>query len=479
LTDEGAPARRPPRRLLGGARTRILAAILLLLAFSTVVSTVALRQLLLGRVDSRVDRELGQEVEEFRRLASSDPQTAGQDPERLFRSYLNRNVPARGEAVFTFVSGGGSSGQATQDDIARLRPLFDLRTTRTTRRGTRRTGLGDVRYLAVPVVVGGRRRGVFLVTSRLDEEREEVDAAVQVAGGVSVGVLILASLIAFLTVGRVLAPLRVLRDTAHQITETDLTRRIAVDGRDEIAELGHTFNDMLDRLERAFAGQKAFVSDAGHELRTPITIIRGHLELLGDDPHERRETIELVTDELDRMSRFVDDLLLLAKAEHGDFLHLADVDLDVLTEELLAKAVALADRDWRLDAAGTGRLTADRQRLTQAIMQLAANAAQHTQPGDPIGLGTALQDGTVRLWVSDSGPGVPPGDEERIFERFARGTNGRRRSEGAGLGLSIVRAIAEGHGGRVELGGPRAGSETGATFTLIVPATPPEEPEGT
>ena len=100
---------------------------------------------------------------------------------------------------------------------------------------------------------------------------------------------------------------------------------------------------MLDRLERAFASQRAFVDDAGHELRTPITIVRGHLELMGDDPAEREETVALVTDELDRMGRIVDDLLLLAKAEQADFLRPGPLDLDVLTDELYAKAQALAD----------------------------------------------------------------------------------------------------------------------------------------
>ena len=179
----------------------------------------------------------------------------------------------------------------------------------------------------------------------------------QTAAGVSLAVLLIASALAWVIAGRVLAPLRTLRTTAQAITESDLTRRIDVHGDDEIAELGRTFNAMLDRLEAAFASQRAFVSDAGHELRTPITIVRGHLELLGDDPLEREETIALVTDELDRMARFVEDLLLLAKAEQGDFLHVAPLDLDVLTDELYNKATALADRDWRLAGSGTGRLT--------------------------------------------------------------------------------------------------------------------------
>ena len=231
---------------------------------------------------------------------------------------------------------------------------------------------------------------------------------------------------------------------------------------------------MLDRLQAAFAAQKDLVSDAGHELRTPITIIRGHLELLGDDPRERRETVELVCDELDRMSRFVGDLLLLAQAEQTDFVQTGDLDLDALTEELMAKASALAPRDWQLESIGVGRLTADRQRLTQAVMQLAQNAVQHTVEGDRIALGSALADGHARLWVSDAGTGVGAADRDRIFDRFARGS-GARRSQGAGLGLAIVRVIAEAHGGRAELERSRPGA--GATFTMTIPARRQEAPE--
>jgi signal transduction histidine kinase len=227
---------------------------------------------------------------------------------------------------------------------------------------------------------------------------------------------------------------------------------------------------MLDRLESAFASQRAFVSDAGHELRTPITIIRGHLELLGDDPQERQETIELVSDELDRMTRFVEDLLTLAKAERSDFLRLEDVDLDLLTEELMAKASALAPRDWTLERIGAGTLRADRQRLTQAVMSLANNAVQHTAEGARIGLGSELHDGRARLWVSDDGPGIPLADQERIFDRFAQA--GVRRTDGTGLGLAIVRAIAEAHGGDVVL---RSAPGQGSTFTLDLPTEPPEE----
>jgi two-component system OmpR family sensor kinase len=164
----------------------------------------------------------------------------------------------------------------------------------------------------------------------------------------------------------------------------------------------------------------------------------------------------------------VDDLLLLAKAERDDFLRLGQLELGALTDELLDKAEALAPRAWALEARGEAVLLGDRQRLTQALMGLAQNAVQHTSDGDPIWLGSAAVADEVRLWVRDSGPGVPFADQERIFERFARAQASRRRSEGAGLGLAIVRAIAEAHGGRVELSS-RPGA--GATFTVVIPTT--------
>jgi signal transduction histidine kinase len=212
------------------------------------------------------------------------------------------------------------------------------------------------------------------------------------------------------------------------------------------------------------------MDDAGHELRTPITIIRGHLELLGDDPAEREEVVAIVTDELDRMSRQVDDMLLLAKAERPGFLDREPVDLGTVAGEWLVKMRALADRDWRSDQQASGTAVVDRQRLTQAVMNLAENAARHTGEDGVIVLRTENHHGEVRITVADDGPGIAPEDQERIFERFARGVAGPGRSQSSGLGLAIVRAIAEAHGGRVELVSQPG---HGAAFTLVIP-TPTE-----
>ena len=268
---------------------------------------------------------------------------------------------------------------------------------RTAERGDAETSLGTVRYLAVPIR-GDRSDGVFVVVAALGPEREEIEDAVRLAAIVLLSVLLIASALAWLLAGRILSPLQELGDTARSITESDLTRRIPVSRNDELAELARTFNAMLDRLESAFASQCAFVSDASHELRTPITIVRGHLELLGEDPEERRATIALVTDELDRMSRFVNDLLLLAKAGRNDFLDVGELELGALTDELLDKAAALAPRAWQLEGRAEALVRGDRQRLPQAIIGLAQNAVQHTADGDPIWIGSAVTGREARLW---------------------------------------------------------------------------------
>jgi two-component system OmpR family sensor kinase len=474
VIDDRPQARRwnPFAGILHGARTRILAAFVILLAFSTVLSVLAIRQLLVVRTADRVDAALQQEVDEFRTLVrGNDPRTG--EPfagrlDRIFDTYFDRNVPGAGETLIAYVDGrlydidsratGGTFPLDERDAhwAALERP----------ERGTLETSAGTIRYLAVPINGARGVRGVFVVAASLSSERREVDEAVRLAALVLLSVLLIASTLAWVVAGRVLAPLRLLAETARSISESDLTRRIPVRGRDEIAELARTFNAMLDRLEAAFASQRAFVSDASHELRTPITIVRGHLELISDDPAERGETVALVTDELDRMSRFVDDLLLLAKAERDDFLRVADVELGALTDELFDKAQGLGVREWRLESRGEALIVADRQRLTQAIMGLAQNAVQHTADGEPIWLGTDANHREVRLWVRDEGPGIAADDQERIFDRFARASDSRRVSEGAGLGLAIVRAIAEAHGGRVRLSS-RPGA--GATFVLVLP----------
>jgi two-component system OmpR family sensor kinase len=216
----------------------------------------------------------------------------------------------------------------------------------------------------------------------------------------------------------------------------------------------------------ARTGHSDFASGASHGLRDPITMCRAYLELLSEKPDDLRQTITLVLGELDRMARIVDALELLAEAERADFVRPEPIDLELFTHELIAGAGTLGAREWKLDDAAHGVLRADRGRLTEAMMQLARNAVDHTVEGDAIEIGSSLDDGGVRLWVRDPGPGVPDSERERIFERWTRGREAHRRYRGGGLGLAIVKAVAEAHGGAVEL---RSRLGSGSTFTVVLP----------
>jgi signal transduction histidine kinase len=478
--DRRKSSKRAP--ILAGIRWRLLISFVGLLALATVVSVFVVRGVLLQRLDARINRELVQEAKELRSLTNgNDPITGepfGGRVKRIFEVFLDRNIPSRNEVLLTFVDG---ELYARSREVASYRLDSDRqqmnRWANLTQsdRGRVDTPEGAVEYIAVPLRSAGEARGVFVSAIFRDLERTETDPAIVAAAGVGVVTLLIGSLLAWRMATKILTPVKKVRDTALSISESDLRGRIHIEGEDEIAQLASAFNEMLDRLESAFAAQRRFVDDAGHELRTPITIIRGQLEVMGNDPEDRRRTLELVMDELDRMGRFVADLLLLTRAERRDFLNLETVDVSTLTDELKDKATGLAPRHWDVDQVGVGRIVADRQRLTQAVMQLAENATQHTEDGDPIALGSVVDNGEARFWVTDSGPGLSLEEQEYIFDRFRRG-RGTRRSEGAGLGLSIVKAIATAHHGRVEL---ESRPGRGATFTVVIPVDqPPPEDAG-
>jgi two-component system OmpR family sensor kinase len=464
--------------LLSSIRVRLLAWFVLFLAVATAASVLVVRQILLYRLDQRIDLELVQETKELRILArGNDPETgepfAGR-VRKIFKVYLARNVPTRNEALITFVDGKPflRDRQVVPYRLDKDPDLVARWATATeTERGEVITPAGPVEFLAVPVASSRDADGVFVAAIFRDREAaEKTDPAIAGVAATGLIVLLIGSVLAWRLAERILTPVRKIGQAARSISQSDLNRRIEVEGRDEIARLAGTFNDMLDRLEDAFQTQKHFMDDVGHELRTPLTIVRGHLETIEAEPEERTKVMALVTDELARMSRLIDDLSLLARSEHPDFLDLSVVDVEILTRDVQAKAQAIAPRTWELAEAGRGRIVADRQRVTQALLQLAQNAAAHTAEGDPIVLGSAIKDGEARFWVSDSGPGVAVGDSVRIFERFARGRAQRPNSDGAGLGLAIVRAIAQAHHGRIELESPPG---HGATFYLVVPVDQP------
>lgn len=479
------PARPPsdavaPRHwqgLLGSMRVRILAAVVVLLAGSSAVSITLLRGVLLERLDEEISVALQREVEEFQLLAAGlNPRTGapfGDDLESVFDVYYSREVPDEGETLMSLRGTELVRAEGAPDALPpdRLDDMIEFALSLPgPQSGTRSTAAGEVRYSALPLA-GADGPWLLLIVNFPERERAEIDGAVATQGLIQFGTIVLTSLIGLGLAGRVLRPLGALADTARTISATDFTRRIPVRGDDEASRIASAFNEMLARLERAFATQRQFLDDANHELRAPLTVIRGHVELLDllPDPEERRATTALIVDEIERMNRIVDELLLLARSERPGFLAIEQVDLAELTVDVHRKAAVLCEREWVLEACADAVIAADGQRLTQAMVQLAENACQHTPAGSPVRIGSAADDGTVRMWVHDAGPGVRPEAAERIFQRFVKGAE---HAGGSGLGLSIVAAIAEAHGGHARL---EPNVRSGARFEIVVPrqAVPP------
>jgi two-component system OmpR family sensor kinase len=482
--EAAAPATSP--RPLSGIRVRIVLGYVALVAAALAIAVVVTRQALITQLHRDIDEGLAHEVEGLRALAADgiDPTTGepfGADVAAIFDSFFDRNVPADSEAYYALVGGEPFllSYNAPQE-------LFRDRDLVATWAGVTEplredadTAAGAIRYLAVPLTGADGPAGVFVVVHFPADDLAEIGQITRIIALVSGVVLIASALVAWSLAGRVIRPVRELTNAARSVTQHDLSRRIPVTGHDELAELGTRFNEMLDRLERGFEGQRQFLDDVAHELRTPITIARGHLEVLGDDPAERDETIAIVTDELDRMNRYVNDLLLLAKADQHELqrqlLRFEPVDVGELAGGLIQRVSGIAERRWVLDAApepGQLAIVADPGRLTQAMLNLATNAADHTDEGDEIGLGFEAIAGNgvapmVRLWVRDTGPGVDAAIADRLFQRHVRGVASRtRRAEGMGIGLSIVDVIARAHGGSVDVAAVDGG---GARFTITVP----------
>ncbi len=339
--------------------------------------------------------------------------------------------------------------------------------------------VGDLRVLERRV----RIRGGPTVTVGAGETLVPVTSAQRgvartfiLAGLFALAAALLAS---YLVGSRVSRPLRKMAAVAARVDAGDLYPRIHDPGGQsgEVKVLAEAFNHMLDRLTEAFAGQRAFVADASHELRTPLTVIRGQLEVLAAqrDPsgEEVRRVASLVQAEIARISRLVDDLLLLAKTEQTEFLRIQPIDLPVYVGELWDGMSLLAARRFELGPIPQGTLQADPDRLAQALRNLVGNAIDHTDAPDGLVRMRvqALPRERIRFLVEDDGPGIPPDQRERVFHRFHRTDTARdRASGGTGLGLAIVRAIVDAHTGSVTAS---ASPEGGARFELELPGFTP------
>lgn len=303
--------------------------------------------------------------------------------------------------------------------------------------------------------------------------------------------LVLAAIIGALIAHRALAPIGAITSTASGITRTrDLGQRLQIaDQASEIGQLAATFNDMLDRIQKLFDTQERLVADVSHELRTPLTTMQGNIELLQrmvaaeNDTGRRntnkdeilRETLSEVENETHRMSKMINDLLLLAQADSGALqLQWSPVEMDTLLLEVYRQAKRMADLrrgagalDVRLGHEDQALVWGDRERLRQLLLNLTDNAIKYTPEGGIVTLSLTNEDGWVRISVNDTGIGIHPDNQAQIFHRFYRTDKARSRElGGSGLGLSIVQWIAQAHNGRITV---ESEVQQGSTFTLWLP----------
>ncbi|WP_457963512.1 HAMP domain-containing histidine kinase [Arthrobacter sp. D1-29] len=489
-----APAREPrslaPQGRLGSrvpARWRIAAWIVLTTALTLLAVLLTVRSLTLNQARTQAHQAIEQELQEFRAFAKEgvDPTTAKPftSIEKMLERYLSRQSAASGEVILGSVGGrvlytpsGAMGTPVTGHELPKDEGLLNGIRSGQDATGIAQTSAGEMHWARLPIE-SGSDTGYLIVGDYMAPREAQVASTTVTIFFVSLGGLAVTAAIAWLVAGQILRPVREVRRVAADISESDLTARVPVQGNDDIAALAITFNTMLDRLEAAYRTQRAFVDDASHELRTPITVIRGHLELMSDSPAERTRTLALVDDELARMGRIVSDLLLLAKVDRPGFTQLRSTDAAALLLDIEAKAQALGARGWPILEIAEGRVSLDPQRITQAVLQLATNACQYSAEGSTVHLGSRFEGaGPHRkflIWVSDEGIGVGAQEAALIFGRFHRGEAARgadRSRPGAGLGLAIVRSIAEAHQGTAWL---RSTEGQGATFGMTIPAPEP------
>jgi signal transduction histidine kinase len=340
-----------------------------------------------------------------------------------------------------------------------------LRGTAGVDRDVRVHGLDD-HYLVVAATRGPRLIVVGLSTEQID--RATKAAAVLLAIGVPIGLALVAAAV-WLAVGRALRPVEAMRGEAETITAEHLNRRLAVPaGEDEIPRLASTLNEMLDRIDAASSLQRQFVSDASHELRSPLTTLRQLAEIARDYPDRLGHDALAggVLAEERRMEELVAALLLLARMDDGVPVETDAVDLDdlVLAE---ARRVRGDGHGPHVDvsAVSAGQVEGDRVLLTQVVGNLLSNACRHAR--SEVALSLQEYDDQVVLTVDDDGAGIPPEDRERVFERFVRLDEARGRDVGgSGLGLAIVAKVVVGLGGDVRV---RESARGGARFVVTLP----------
>jgi two-component system, OmpR family, sensor kinase len=448
------PDRRPAFRRLP-IRQRLTLAFAGVLAAVLGLGGVVLYGVFERDLDDQIDRDLNARIADIAALASMPSQSVrgGEGIVQLYSPdgrLLASSRPASGSRLLT---------------VAQVR--------RATSAGLRlervETSAGDARVAAEPAERAARVVAVGEPLASRDHALDRLRELLFIVGPLA---LLLATYAGYQVAGAALRPVERMRARAERVTERNSSERLPVpETRDEIEALGRTLNELLDRLDAAIARERRLLADASHELRTPLSVLRTEVQLAlrGErDPRELRAALESAGHEAERLSRLADDLLVLARADQGRLpIRREPLDAGSLLAAAEARAAAAAAAQGRrvvADTAPSPMLSADSDRVAQALDNLVANALAHGA-GD-VSLSARRADGLVELHVSDRGDGFPDQALDRAFERFSRGDQARS-GEGTGLGLAIVAAIAAAHGGAA---GARNLPGGGADVWLSVPA---------
>ncbi|WP_170219403.1 sensor histidine kinase [Nocardioides litoris] len=456
------------------ARLRIVAWITLATSLVLLAVVLTVRSALLTDVEDAANESVQQEVDEFRTFAAEgrDPETGGPfaSAGRLLELYLQRQFPGRAEVFVGYDAGvpAGTSPLVVQDLDDRYGLLDDPDLVAELVESEAASGIAEVdgrsfRWGTAEVVDrGGVRTGELLVAAFVEPGRAEVARTTQLIVGVSLGGLLLTAGIAFVVAGQILAPVRTVRRAAARITRADLSRRIEVRGRDDLAALASTFNSMLDRLEGSFRSQRHFVRVADRHIRGPV-------DLLADPttpPEDRARAAR-------RIRSTLDDMALLTSSQLPGFADPADVEVARLGDDLArAAAGAAPDHDWELRLTGSGAAHVDPGLLRAATVALAENAAAEHAGPRPLRLGVEAGATHLDVWVEDDGPGLAEEQAQHVLDRYTDLADDDAGGPDAptGLGLAVVRAVADAHDGSAWV---ETAPGEGARFGVRVPLGPP------
>ncbi|MEX2550954.1 MAG: HAMP domain-containing sensor histidine kinase [Nitriliruptoraceae bacterium] len=463
-------------------RVRVPVTAMVVLAVSLGVAAFLAYELLLQDGLSDIDVVVEREEQRFERsitelLEDARAERPEAEPRSILESAVRRYLQLNPSTAsyWTIVTFEDGFRLAASNGPPELESLFTARTLPAGELGTRQTldtgtDAGAIRTSSVPISVDGERLATLQVVSPLEPVRADArEAAYLVAAAAGVSLLVGGALLAA-TLWRALSPLGSLAAAARSTELQQLSARVDVPSSDdEVSLLASEFNTMLGRLEASARQEQEFLASVGHELRTPITIARGHLELLTTvdrgDPAAVETTAAIVRDELGRMGRLVDDLMAIARVRTADFIRPRPLELVSWFEELELKITATpAGASTRVLPPPPVGLEADPDRLAQAILNLTSNAAIHTPGGTPITVAAQLDpdDRRFTLQVSDEGPGIDPDILDEVFAPFVRAGDAR---DSTGLGLAVVEAVVTAHGGDVEVSsGPQ-----GTVVTLHLP----------